>query len=283
MNFIGVVLFAALSSFTVSQAMAFPLPTAKAIASLPPTFTTNYDFEGIVELSNCSGSLIRFENSADTDFAMILTNGHCYEKGFLRPGAFITHQPNRRSFTLMNKAGNGVGSVTASEVIYATMTQTDITLYKLTMTFAQILSRYAVRPLTLSSAHPVAGQPIEVISGYWERGYSCGIESFIPQLREENWTFADSIRYSRPGCEVIGGTSGSPIIQTGTRTVVAINNTTNENGERCTRNNPCEVEAAGTVSFTKGFSYGQETFWIYGCLDAQNNFDLATPGCTLTH
>ena len=36
-----------------------------------------------IALSNCSASLVRFPSSVDTDRALMLTNGHCYEGGML--------------------------------------------------------------------------------------------------------------------------------------------------------------------------------------------------------
>ena len=150
-------------------------------------------------------------------------------------------------------------------------------------TYAQILEQFNVRPFTLSSQHPQIHQPIEVVSGYWKMGYTCMIEQFVHELDEAGYKWFDSIRYSRPGCEVIGGTSGSPIIAAGSRTVIGVNNTGNEDGERCTMNNPCEVDDKGAVTVGKGFSYGQQTYWLYSCLNAQNEFDLQRPGCMLPH
>src|SRR5689334_19346351 len=67
-------------AITMGQnATAFPTVRANMTAmNLPASFTANYDFEGIVGLSDCSGSLVQLENAADTDRGMILTNGHCY-------------------------------------------------------------------------------------------------------------------------------------------------------------------------------------------------------------
>lgn len=264
------------------EAVAIPLPRfADNHRQMP--MNSNYHFDGIVALSNCSGSLIRFENSKVSDPAMVLTNGHCYEKGMPRPGTFAYHVPSHNSFGLFDDQAKGTGVVHATEVIYSTMTGTDITIYKLEETYEKIQKTWNVHPLLLASRHPVVGTPIEVISGYWRRGYACHIETFVPQLREDAWVFADSVRYSRPGCEIIGGTSGSPVLQAGTRTVVAINNTTNENGQKCTMNNPCEVDQNGQMTATRGFSYGQETYQIYSCINAKNEFDLSTPGCALFH
>ncbi|MGZ3721849.1 MAG: trypsin-like peptidase domain-containing protein, partial [Bdellovibrionales bacterium] len=277
----GLILSTIFTSFT---ATALPLPrTERSLVVLPQTMSGNYNFEGIVALSNCSGSLIRLENSKDSDLAMVLTNGHCYEQGMPRAGTFAVNQPSSRRFTLLNASAGSAGTVTAGKMMYATMTKTDMTLYKLTETYAQILAKSGIHPLTLSSQHPTTGTQIEVISGYWKQGYSCSIEAFVPSLHEDNWQMSDSIRYSRPGCEVIGGTSGSPIVQTGTRIIVGVNNTINEDGDRCTMNNPCEIDANGTVTYHQGYGYAQETYWLYSCLDTNNDINLAAPGCMLFH
>ncbi|WP_413560271.1 trypsin-like serine peptidase [Bdellovibrio sp. HCB209] len=266
-----------------SIAQALPLPKGQQLLSLPENFTAEYNFEGIVGLDNCSGSLIRFENSRDTDSAMVMTNGHCLEAGFPKPGTYLYGKPSRRSFRLFNERMEVVGRLTATTIIYGTMTKTDMAIYKLSETYADIKSKYSVNALTLSSQRPTERTPMEVISGYWKRGYSCEIEAFIPQLKEAGFTWEDSIRYSRPGCQVIGGTSGSPIIQKGTRTVIGINNTGNESGYMCEMNNPCEVDKDGNQKAYRGYSYGEQTYWVYSCLNQYNEIDVNVPGCQLFH
>lgn len=267
--------------FISNQAVAFPLPQYQmSQVELPSTFTNDYDFEGIVALSNCSGSLVRFKQSLSTDKAWILTNGHCHE-GFVRPGLAIYKKPSSRYFTLLNSKAQAMGRVYASELTYATMTGTDMALYRLRESYDEIRAQFAVNPLTIEPGAPQLSEEIEIISGYWKRGFTCSIENFIFELREDKWTFADSIRYSRPGCETIGGTSGAPILKKGTRTVVGVNNTGNESGWKCTMNNPCEVDQYGQITFVKGYSYGQQTYWIYSCLNFERDIDLNLVGCQL--
>ena len=276
------VLFFSLSFFTSAWALAFPLPQGDfASLSFHTEVNTDYDFEGIVALSNCSGSLVQFENSKDSDQALMFTNGHCVEFGFPKPGQILKNQNSSRRVNLMNSKAQLAGTVKAVRLLYATMTSTDLAIYQLQETYSQIKEKFHVSPLVLSATHPQLAMPIEVISGYWRKGYSCSIEAFIPQLIEEGYHFADSIRYSRPGCETIGGTSGSPIVLSGTRDMVGINNTGNEDGQECTMNNPCEVDSEGNVSFEKGLSYAQQTFWVYSCLNAENKLDLNQAGCQL--
>jgi V8-like Glu-specific endopeptidase len=264
------------------EVLALPLPkNFRSPVQLPPGFTAAYDFEGIISLSNCSGSLIRFENSKDTDKAMVLTNGHCLETGMPAPGTVVYNRPSTRRMNLLKANGTNAGAVQAQKIMYSTMTNTDMTIYQLKQTYAEIQTSMAVRPLLLASTHPETQTEIEVISGYWGRGYRCAVEAFIPTLKEDRWICKDSIRYSRPGCEVIGGTSGSPIIDARTRHVIGVNNTGNEDGDRCTINNPCEISEDGTISAVKGYSYGQQTYWVYSCLTEQNEIDLAKQGCLL--
>ncbi len=91
---------------------------------------------------------------------------------------------------------------------------------------------------------------------------------------------SDSIRYT-DSCDTVGGTSGSPIVARGTRNVIAINNTANENGKTCAVNNPCEIDESGKVTVLKGKKYGQQTYNIYSCLRPDFNIDLSIEGCTL--
>ncbi|MFD4551112.1 serine protease [Streptomyces sp. NPDC058251] len=238
------------------------------------------DFAGTVALSNCSGSVIRMPNSADTDPALVLSNGHCLETGFPDPGEVIVDQASTRSFTLLNSAGTGVATLRAAKVAYSTMTDTDITIYQLTRTYAQIKSSYGISALTLSNTHPVAGTAIKVVSGYWKRTYSCNIDGFVYRLKEGDWTWKDSVRYTS-ACNTIGGTSGSPVIDNATGKVVAVNNTGNEDGETCTVNNPCEVDANGNVTIHQGINYAEETYQIVPCFGTGNKLNLNATGCTL--
>lgn len=278
--------------FQSAVGFAFPLPKGQKsglqvfsledlvdFERVQDQFTANYNFEGIVALNNCSGSIVRFEHSEPTDKALILTNGHCVE--MMRPGAVYYRRNATRNFTVLSPAGENLGRVRSRVLVYATMTKTDMAIYELETTYAAIEEQFQIRPLTFSNESPATGTEIEVISGYWKRGYSCRVEGTVFTLREGDWTFNSSVKYSTPGCEVIGGTSGSPVIQRGTRTVVAVNNTGNESGGRCTVNNPCEINEAGDVSYRRGWSYGQQTAWIYTCLDASRQLDLQTVGCLL--
>ena len=291
MKFYFLILFTAVFSASAS-AFAFPVDPTISLETFRTTprsaaFFTGanlraINFEGIVALSNCSGALVRYEGSRDDDQAMVLTNGHCNEGGLIDPDAFILNEASSRGFAVLEpSSGNSLGNIEAEKILYATMTKTDITLYRVKDTFRQIAEKFHVRPLTLASKQALPGQKIEIVSGYWKRGYACAIDYLVNTIKEDQWTWRNSIRYTRPGCETIHGTSGAPIVAAGSDQVIGINNTGNDNGEQCTLDNPCEIDANGKIIAEKGVSYGEQVALIYSCLDSQMRLDLKIPTCRL--
>jgi hypothetical protein len=250
-------------------------PATPAAAAVTPSLTAT------IALNNCSGALVRFPTSVDTDRALMLTNGHCYEGGMPGAGVVLQNRSSTRSGTLLSSSGSSLGTVRADLLIYATMTKTDVSLYRLNTTFASIKSSFGVTALTVSNTHPVGGSSMFIPSSYWKQIWNCTINSFVPTLKEDAWTWQDSIKYNT-GCNTTHGTSGSPIIDTNSGQIVGINNTGNDDGQMCTLNNPCEVDSDGTTHAYQGQSYGQEVYWFNTCLTASNAIDLNKSGCLLT-
>ncbi|MGW0615324.1 S1 family peptidase [Streptomyces sp. NPDC002788] len=252
----------------------------QTLSGLTTPSAKGVNFAGTVALSNCSGSVVRMPDSEDNDPALVMTNGHCLDGGFPAPGEVRVDQASSRTFGLLNASGSRVATLRAAKLAYGTMTDTDVAFYQLTTTYGQIKSSYGISALTLNDTHPVAGTAISIPSGYWKRIYSCDIDGFVPTLKEGDWTWKDSVRYTS-ACNTIGGTSGSPVVDQATNKVVAVNNTGNEDGERCTVNNPCEVDANGNVTVRKGINYAQQTYQIPACFGIDNKLDLSASGCTL--
>ncbi|TYB49439.1 S1 family peptidase [Actinomadura chibensis] len=239
------------------------------------------DFTGIVALSNCSGSLVRVPGAADSDPALVLSNGHCLDGGMPSAGQVIKNQPSSRTFSLLNPSGTGsLGTLRATTMLYGTMTDTDVSLYKLSSTYAQIKQTYNTPALELQTTHPTTGADLRVVSGYWKRIYSCKLDGFAYRVRESEWTWKDSLRYTSQ-CDIIGGTSGSPVIDASTGKVIGANNTINESGQRCTLNNPCEVDESGQVTVRPNIGYGQQTYILAPCIAPGTVLDLNRPGCTV--
>lgn len=283
-KFLGLFLF--IFGAQTTDAMAFPLTStvnAEKMFTLElaaPGFVT----DGVVAMSNCSASYVTFKGRSMDARGLVLTNGHCVGSpfgGMLRPGEFLSQRPQRFSLNLLDRGANRIATLRSEKIIYATMTGTDLAVLELTQTYRQIESATGVTPLEIIDEQPQAGEVIDIPSGYWRRTYNCAIDGFVHELREADWTFKNSIRYSESGCEVIGGTSGSPIRSVRTGQVIGINNTGNESGQRCTMNNPCEVDTAGNVSIIPGRGYGQQIYVLYSCLNAAKEIDLAVPTCVL--
>ena len=267
-----------------SHALAFPTLSTKSPNRFRISYASGFEHDGIASTAICSASLVRFKTSLDSDKAILLTNGHCAKESFgpmLKPGEVLFNRPFEMGADILNRNGDAIASLHSHRVLYATMTSTDLSLFEFDETYSQIESLSGAKALVLSDMQPSPGTPIQIASGYWNRTYSCSVDATIPTLKEDVYTFNDSIRYSQPGCEIVGGTSGSPLISSITGEVVGINNTTNEDGESCTMNNPCEVDRSGQVTAAKGRGYGQQTYQIYGCLNSARKMDLTLPTCSL--
>ncbi len=243
----------------------------------------NYDFNGIVKLSNCSGSLVRFAGMQDSAKAVMMTNGHCVSTGMfggmIKPNTAMVNEAVSRSFKVYNRDGKMV-SINATKLMYATMTGTDVAFYELNETYKDLLAK-GVDSFDFDGNRPTLGLKIDIVSGYWDRGYRCNIDAFIHTLKEADYVMKDSIRYTNSGCNTIGGTSGSPIIESGKRVVIGINNTGNESGKKCTMNNPCEVDERGNIQVKAKASYGQQTYHVYSCLTLDFKIDVNKAGCEL--
>jgi V8-like Glu-specific endopeptidase len=237
------------------------------------------DFTGIVALSNCSGAVVRTPSSQPNDPALVMSNGHCVK--FFAAGEVIVNQRSTRTFTLLDSTGQrNLGTLRATRLAYGTMTKTDVSFYQLSITYAQLQQNFGSRALTLSTTHPTQGESIRVVSGFHRAIYPCNIDAFAFRLREDRWTWEDSIRYTA-ACHTIPGTSGSPVEDTNTSQIVGINNTLNEQAQTCTLDNPCEVDQNGNVTIHPNIGYGQETWFIAACIGPGSRFDLTRPGCGL--
>ena len=277
-------LAAGLSGLTTAQAAVPTAAHSINAATTPGTSSTASrpaaDFSGAVALSNCSGSIVRWSGSQASDKALMLTNGHCYGDRFLGAKEVVVDKPAVRAVTLLNADGSDAGTVDTVRVLYATMSRTDVALYELGETYQQLQSEYGVPALTLAETKPAPkGQPIEVLSGYWKIAYDCNLNGFAYKLHEDVWTWRMSLRYSDGGCQVIGGTSGSPVLDAD-RVMIGINNTINEDGQRCTFDNPCEEDRQGRITVHQHRGYGEQTYVFYTCLTG-TTIDLSKAGCKL--
>lgn len=236
---------------------------------------------GTVALSNCSGSVVRFPNSLDTAPALVLTNGHCLESGFPEPGEVIVNRVSTRTFGLLNSMRHPRRDPAGQQdrlLDDDRHGRHDLPAHQHLRGDPELVRHQRAD----RAGHAPHGfyTAITVASGYWKRLYSCSIDGFVHTMKEGDWTWKDSVRYTS-ACDTIGGTSGSPVVDQATGKVVAVNNTGNEDGERCTVNNPCEVDASGNVTVRQGINYAQETYQFPACFTTGNQLSLSASGCVL--
>ena len=240
-----------------------------------PALALDSRFEGTVDLSNCSGFVFAAADITPERPALMMTNGHCLTTLLggivLSPGEARADRAGSRAVSIVNDQGVKLKFKT-TRLVYATMTGTDMAVYELPMSYQELAQR-GVRPFLLGST-PVVNESVEVFSAHKNSAHACSVAT-ITNTREGGFPFTDSLRLS-PECRQGNGTSGSPVIRTGTREVVAIANSYNKNGRACGNNNPCEVnDEVVTVNF--GSRYAQQIAGLATCL---NNF--AAEACLLT-
>ncbi|GGK35655.1 serine protease [Pilimelia terevasa] len=268
---------AAASASPAAVLPAAPDAAAPPAAGPPPGVE---DYAGIVNLWGCSGSLVRFRQSLDTDRALVLTNGHCWEKGFPTADQVIYREPSTRTALVLQPDGKDLGTgFKADQIAYGTMLDTDALVYRLAATYADVRARTGIAPLTLADRPPTPPVKVVVNSGAKKKIYRCTYDKQIHRLREGSWVWKDALRY--PDCKVVPGTSGSPVIDVATGLVVGVNNTTPMGGGDCQFNNPCEVDEAGKVTVTRDAGYGTQTYLFTECLNDRREIDLAVPTCRL--
>lgn len=238
---------------------------------------------GTASFGGCAAAVVRVASSRPTDRALLLGNGHCADPRPPRGKAFAD-RPAAGIVTVNGASGNAIARTSATRLLYATMTGTDVAVYRLAATYAE-LAEAGVRPLRLAESGPTVGERLEMLSGgAAETTLTCRVAAVVPVLREAGYEQREALRYAGgPDCEPEHGMSGSPLVDPSTREVVAIHNThVDGDGEPCSENNPCEVAPDGTVTAIKGRGYAQQTAGLTRCIVAGSRFDLAAPGCSLT-
>ena len=134
----------------------------------------DFNFSGIIALSNCSGSIVTVVKNPSMT-AHGYTSGHCLGMGSARVGAYHMPAPgetltnitvNRRVW-LLDSSGDRKASL-SKKLIYGTMTNTDMGLYELNLTYAEIKIDMALT-FMIAESGPDVGDPINIVSGYWRR------------------------------------------------------------------------------------------------------------------
>ncbi|MEV7419456.1 trypsin-like serine protease [Streptomyces sp. NPDC089919] len=247
-----------------------------------PPFDPIPNVEGSATVGNCLGSVVRPPTARPQDPALVMTNGHCVPSGRPAPGKALVDRPAdlKNPVAIRDSAGYTQTTARATRLVYATMTGTDVALYRLDKTYAQ-LAKEGAKVFRLSTTPMRRGDRLSM--AYTSSRPACTVEAVVPHLREGGYQQDRSVRYATSDtCFSRAGHSGSALLAPDGNTVVGINNTHNNDGEQCTDNNPCEVGRDGSVTAVQGRSYGQQVHQIAGCLTPGSRLKLSRPGCELT-
>ncbi|MFJ3365634.1 S1 family peptidase [Streptomyces anthocyanicus] len=236
------------------------------------------DFTGTVDVAGCSGAVVRMPGSAAGDQALVMTNAHCYEGAWPVPGEVLVDQPSHRLFNVLGRSGETAVQVHATKALYVTLTGTDLALYQVPVTYRELERDHKVTALTLATRRPARDTDIHIVSAGLKKQFTCKVDHIAYRVLEFGNITKDVLRYTS-GCDTDSGTSGSPVLSDGR--VVAINNTSNHDGGRCTLDNPCEMARNGTITTHKGIGYATQTYWLTTCMAPGTHLDLKRPGCLL--
>ena len=264
--------FSVLALLVSMAAVLLPLSAASA--------ADDGRFAGTARLPGCSGSVVRAASALDEDRALVLTNAHCVRSPFLGPRDVLVDERQYKQIELLDGRGEVTMTVRGVDLRYASMYRTDLAVYELRETYAD-LAAGGVTPLTLSASGPSRGDRIRIPSGYWVEQRACTTTGTAYRLHEQEWDWWRSIRLpALDGCAIRGGYSGSPIVSRETGEVVGIANTGYVGGRRCV-DSACEENQRGVVRMVRDMNYGQQTWWLTTCLGPDRRFDLSVPGCKL--
>ena len=256
-------------------------------------------YNGVVRYfgrTQCTGVFIEAPVGRDASAsapAYVLTNGHCADF----PGAndvlvnLVAPTTHRVVFDYFADTQTRQVSVPVSRIAYVTMKGRDLAVLELGVPFAEVV-RWGYVPRSLSLTVPVHNEPVVVVGApltgvaatSFLRLASCRLESKAPVVMEYVWHWFDMDRHRC--ADVVGGSSGSPVISTQTDRVVGLVNTTTTGAvpfTECVLNHPCEPVAGGAVG-QMSTSYMTPLAGVGNCFDESGVFDLTSDACPLeTH
>lgn len=297
---VGALLVAALAGPTVASPASWSTHQSSSarVMRASPRAVVQPNFRGIISIFSCSAALVRWPQSRPHDLALLLTNGHCYaplDKTHVDRGVIVDRRDNRAA-TLLRRDGSDLVTLHTSRVLYSTSFKTDVGLYRLKLTYAQIRHRYHVPALTLSDHPPQPTAQVLMPSGFSKKVYSCTLNGFAYRLFDDTFDWRHSLRFApSPTCRTIHGTSGSPVLDPTTRDVLGVNNAINLSPPQCVSGavcgarrttldcsiSLCERSKAGRVTQHVHRRYGQQTWWLTTCVGTDRVLHLDVTGCLL--
>ena len=269
-------------SLVVVSANVFARPSMNFVQydSLRPASAE--ELYNLAATNGCSAGYVDIGRSIEAK-AVVLTNGHCVG-GTLAARQAMVNIPTSKSFSIFRASGAKL-NVTGTRLMYATLMDTDIALYELKETNAELQKKGLV-PFVFYHGEAPLGSAVRVTSGYWKETQECFLERRVHKLLEgfgsdisDPSIATNAIAFSKD-CDIRGGYSGTPVIDSASNSVIAIAFTGSEGNNACAESSPCEEDEQGNRLYRKGVSYAARVDQISDCI-VDGEFNLTLPTCTL--
>lgn len=243
---------------------------------------TPAELHNLASTSGCSAGYVDI-GRAKNERAVILTNGHCVSSSLVARQAMI-NIPSTKTFSIFLESGAGL-AVTATRLLYATLMDTDIALFELKESNAELEAK-GLEAFPFYTAQAPLGNAVRVTSGYWKETQECLLERRVHKLLEgfgtdiSNPSVATAAIALSKDCKIRGGYSGTPVVDVNTNSIIAIAFTGAEGSSACAEQSPCEEDASGNRVYRKGTSYVARVDQLGDCI-VGGEFNMALPSCTL--
>jgi hypothetical protein len=246
----------------------------------------------------CSGAFMTFADRGGSSRGLVLSSGHCAGQGAVKVprkdgtvmsfpdvGEVLSRAADNRWLTLeTGRSEEPRVCVQSDEIVFATLTDTDIMILQLTETYEQIESRTGLKPLVVSRDTVFQeGLDVHVPSPLFQIAEQCQVEATVEKIKEDRWLWTPVIRMGRECSLLPHGASGAPVVRLDTVEIIGVFGTASDaNGPPCELNNPCEVGSDGRIRpGNQSQGYAHFVHKLYTCLDSGRNIDLSVPGCLL--
>lgn len=224
-----------------------------------------HNMNGLAIVASCSGAVVKKMNSLPKDQVLVVTNGHCLdmksllsrESYYLKPGEIISNikaNQIKEAPVISIFSATKTHLVELSEIVFATMTGTDVSVLKLNITYKELMDKYQITPKLFNANIDLQNVNIQVHASYYNRMQNCKIINRV-NLKEGEYSTHKALKFSSE-CSIYNGYSGSAVLVD--NQIVGLANTHfSGNDKLCSLNNPCEISTDGvTLPNQIGQSYG---------------------------
>ncbi len=233
--------------------------------------------EFMVDGEACSGFVGKL--SANSQKAYVFTAGHCL------PGLLDTHFPAKniiqtpivpaKNFLVRHlKDLSQTSWVKVSNIVFASFGKFDVAVLD-SVESVQNLEARGVVPILVDFDQIDIGTPVQILNPLKQEKRICLIESHVPKLHYQFWSWQYTSRLSKE-CKLTHGWSGAVVLNQITGTATGVVSGGNETGN-C--DDYCEFEMNGASRAFKNQSYVTRLTFLKPCTAQSGVFDPSS--CSL--